>query len=362
MSETALVTGACGFTGTKLAERLHDAGWDVVATDLEEADRDAFYTETDNAPHPAYDATALDEYDEMPLYPADITERETLTPLFENHDIDVVFHPASLFDYFADWEQLRAVNVEGARNVAELAAEAGVEQFVHFSTLGVLGAAGFDEPKSEADPYDPHNEYCESKVEQERVLQSVRDETDLPLTIVRPAPIYGPGNQYGVYHVLLTVSKLGFAPIYRIYPRSKQFVFPSIHVTDLCRMALFLTDHRAQSIGETYNAVSDCIDQDELLSFVGDSLGVPQIRLPTPYRLYKLFSQYAELHSRRIHRIAQQQGKRPKIDAPITQYLSNNMWYTNEKIRDLGFEFTYRDPRRGLWEYITWCKERGVLG
>jgi nucleoside-diphosphate-sugar epimerase len=361
MSETALVTGACGFTGTRLVERLHDAGWDVVATDLEEADRGDFYTETDNAPHPAYDATALEEYDGVPLYPADITDRETVAPLFENHDIDVVFHPASLFDYFAEWEQLHAVNVEGGRNVAELAADAGVDHFVHFSTLGVLGAAGFDGPKSEDDPYNPHNEYCESKVEQERALQTVRDERNLPLTIVRPAPIYGPGNQYGVYHILLTVSKLGIAPIYRIYPRSKQLRFPSIHVDDLCRMVVFLTEHRTESVGETYNAVSDCIGQDELLSFVGDALGVPQIRLPTPSPLYTLLSRYAELHSQRIHRIAQSRGKRPKIDAPITQYLSNNMWYSNEKIRELGFEFTYRDPKHGLWQYITWCKEQGVL-
>ncbi|WP_436903487.1 NAD-dependent epimerase/dehydratase family protein [Halovenus halobia] len=361
MSERALVTGACGFTGTKLVEQLLEANWDVVATDLTEADRGQFYTETDNAPHPAYDPTFVNEQEEVPFYPADITERETLEPIFESHEFDVVFHPASLFDYFADWDQLHAVNVEGARNVAELAAAAGVDQFVHFSTLGVLGAAGFDEPKSEDESYNPHNEYCESKVEQERVLHSVRDEQDLPLTIIRPAPIYGPGNQYGVYHVLLVVSKLGFAPIYRIYPRSKQFRFPSIHVEDLSRIALFLTEKRAQSIGETYNAVSDCINQDELLSFLGESLGVPRIRLPTPYRVYKLWSKYAEIHSRRIHKIAQERDKRPKIDAPITQYLSNNMWYSNKKIRELGFEFTYRDPRRGLWEYITWCKERGVI-
>ena len=102
MSETALVTGACGFTGTKLVEQLLDANWDVVATDLTETDRGQFYTETDNAPHPAYDPTFVNEHEDVPFYPADITERETLEPIFESHAFDVVFHPASLFDYFAD--------------------------------------------------------------------------------------------------------------------------------------------------------------------------------------------------------------------------------------------------------------------
>lgn len=361
MTNTALVTGACGFTGTHLVERLLDKDWDVVATDLEEVDRGKFYTETDNAPHPEYDSSYVSEMEDVRFHTADLTEAETLEPLFETHDIDTVFHTASLFDYFAEWEALHEVNVRGAQNIGELAAEADVDHFVHFSTLGVLGAAGFEEPKSEDDPYDPHNEYCESKVEQERVLQSVREEYDLPLTVIRPAPIYGPRNRYGVYHILLVVAKMGFTPIYRIYPRSRQFVFPSIHVEDLCRIALFTTENRSEAVGETYNAVSDCIDQDELLDFIGGALGVPRIRIPIPYHAYKFWSKYAEFHSRRIQRIARKRGKRPKIDAPITKYLGNNMWYSNEKIRDLGFEFTYRDPRRGFWDYITWCKERGVL-
>lgn len=361
MSNTALVTGACGFTGTHLVKRLLDSGWTVIATDLMEAERGKFYTETDNAPHPEYDPTFIKEHEEVSFYHADITERDTLEPIFDTHDFNTIFHPASLFDYFAEWEELHAVNVDGARNVAELAVANGVDQFVHFSTLGVLGAAGFEEPKYEDDPYDPHNEYCESKVEQEKALQEIHTEEGLPLTIVRPAPIYGAGNMYGVYHILLVISKIGVAPVYRIYPRSRQFVFPSIHIEDLCRIAVYLSEHPSQSIGETYNAVSDCIKQDELLSFIGKSLGVPRIRIPVPYHAYKLWSKYAQIHSRRIQRIARNRDKRPKIDAGITQYLSSNMWYSNEKIRELGFEFTYRDPRRGLWEYITWCKERGVI-
>jgi dihydroflavonol-4-reductase len=361
MTATALVTGACGFTGTHLVKRLVDAGWDVVGTDLEEAGRKELYTETENAPHPAYDPTFVRESEDVTFQPADLTSPETLEPLFEADEFDTVFHVASLFDYFAEWEDLHAVNVEGARNIAELAAEDGVDQFVHFSTLGVLGSAGFDEPKDETDEYNPHNKYNESKVEQERALHSLRRKRDLPLTILRPAPIYGPGNRYGVYHVLLVLSKLGVAPVYRIYPRSKQLVFPSIHVEDLCRIAMFVTDNRDETVGETYNAVSDPIGQDELLAFLGSALGLPRIRIPIPYPAYGLLSTYAELHSRRIQQIARKRGKRPKIDAPITKYLSNNMWYSNEKIRDLGFEFTYRDPRRGLWDYVTWCKERGLV-
>jgi nucleoside-diphosphate-sugar epimerase len=360
MPQTALVTGAGGFTGTHMVSHLSRQGWDVVGTDLESEGRQEFYTETENAPHPVHDTAVVRERG-AEFVAADLTEPDTLEPLFEEYEYDVVFHTASLFDYFAEEETLRAVNVEGARNIASLAAQAGVDHFVHFSTLGVLGEAGFDGPKDEDAPYNPHNRYCESKVEQERTLESISAETGLPLSIVRPAPIYGPGNRYGVFHIPLVVAKLGFAPVYRIYPRSKQLVFPSIHVEDLCRLALFVSRNRDRTQGEVYNAVSDCIQQDELLSFLAKALGVPQVRIPTPYPIYKALSLYATVHSRRIERIARSRDKRPKVDAPITKYLSHNMWFSNRKIRDLGFEFTYRDPRKGLWDFLTWCKEEGVL-
>jgi nucleoside-diphosphate-sugar epimerase len=360
MAQTALVTGAGGFTGTHMVSHLTQRGWEVVGTDLETERREAFYTETDNAPHPVYDTSLVEERG-ADFIAADLTDRDALGSLFEEHDYDVVFHTASLFDYFAEEETLRAVNVDGARNIATAAAEAGVDHFVHFSTLGVLGEAGFDEPKDEDAPYNPHNRYCESKVEQEQTLESLATEHGLPLTIVRPAPIYGPGNRYGVFHIPLVVAKLGFAPVFRIYPRSKQLVFPSIHVEDLCRLAIFVSRNRERARGEVYNAVSDCIKQDELLSFLAEAIGVPTVRIPTPYPIYKALSLYATVHSRRIEEIARSRDKRPKIDAPITKYLSHNMWFSNRKIRDLGFEFTYRDPRHGLWDFVTWCKERGLL-
>lgn len=360
MARTALVTGAGGFTGTKLVSHLDQHGWKIVATDIQKKSRKQFYTETENAPHPEYGIEQVKEQSDDFIF-ADLTKIDTLEPLFERYDYDVIFHTASLFDYFADSETLDIVNVEGATNIATLAADAGIDHFVHFSTLGVLGEAGFDKPKNETSAYDPHNRYCTSKVKQEKMLRKQSSNRRLPLSIIRPAPIYGPGNQYGVFHIPLILAKMGFAPVYRIYPRSKQLVFPSIHVQDLCRMALFVADNRSQTIGETYNAVSECIAQDELLSFLGKAIGVPRIRVPIPYFAYKALSLYAVFHSKRIERIARSRDKRPKVDAPITEYLSHNMWYSNTKIRELGFEFNYRDPRHGLWNFISWCKERGFL-
>ncbi|MDZ7730757.1 MAG: NAD(P)-dependent oxidoreductase [Natrialbaceae archaeon] len=361
MAQTALVTGACGFTGGHMVELLVDNGWNVVATDLEGTERDAYYTEGEGAvPSPVYYKDVFADGG-VEFIPADLTEAETLEPVFAAHEYDAIFHIASLFDYFAEMEVLQAVNVDGARNLAEKAIEHDVGHFIHWSTLGVLGDAGFDSPKTEDAPYEPHNRYCVSKVDQEELLLDLHENEGLPLTIIRPAPIYGPRHRYGVYHILLLLRKFGTVFVTRIYPRSKQPMFPSVHVTDLTEAALFLQEQGDVAIGETYNVTSDCLAQDTILEFLGGALGVRSHRLPLPYSLFKLYARFTKWSAHRLERKARSHDMRPKIDASMTHYLGHNMWFSNEKLTDLGFEFTYRDPRRGLWDYITWCKEEGLI-
>ncbi len=360
MTRTALVTGAAGFTGSRLVELLVDQDWSVIATDLERSDRGQYYLETDNAPHPEYDRSTVDTL-RVPFVPADLTEFEEVRSVFSGRDIDTVFHTASLFDYFAEWEALQAVNVDGARNLGRAAVEAGVDHVIQISTLGVLGHSGFDSPDDETAPYDPQNAYGRSKQLQEEVMHELSAKEGLPLTVVRPGPIYGAGNFYGVFHIPLIIAKMGFAPVWRIYPRSRQFKFPSVHVEDLSRALTFLADRPAETVGETYHVLSECIDQDELIALCAEAVGVRKIRIPMPYPLYRVLSRYARWHARRIEQYARRRDIRPKVDAPMTAYLTENQWYSNRKIKALGFSFEYEDPRKGLWQFITDCKERGRL-
>ncbi len=361
MSKRALVTGACGFTGSHMLELLTDEGWEVVATDLEGSQRNAYYTEGEgDVPNPVYYDEFFDEVG-AEFVAADLTDQESLEPLFDDGSYDCIFHIASLFDYFAEREVLDSVNVDGGRNIAELAAENDVDHFVHWSTLGVLGDAGFDEPNYEDAEYGPHNRYCRSKVQQEIALKKVSSGEGLPLTILRPAPIYGPRHRYGVYHILLLLRKFGIAPVTSIYPRSKQLMFPCVHVTDLVNAALFVHRNQEDAAGETYHVTSDCIGQDELIEFLAESLGVKQKRIPAPLFAYKLYGKLAMAVSHRIERKARAKGTRPKVDASMTHYLTHNMWFSNQKIQDLGFDFEYQDPRKGLWDYISWAKAEGMV-
>lgn len=356
MPRSALVTGACGFTGTHMVELLVNEGWDVTATDLSSDLRKDYYCEAGNL-HPVHYGDFLREQG-VEYVAADLTDRKSLAPLFERK-YDVIFHTASLYDYFAQWDELYKVNVTGTQNIGELAVENGVGRFVHWSTDGVYGES--HEMIDETAPHNPPNLYSKSKSEQEKVLWDLRKEKGLKLTVVRPAPVYGPRHRYGVYHILYGMSKMGTGVILSWYPKSKTLMMPSVHVTDLVRAALFVSE-KPEAEGEAYNVLSDCIPQPEFLEFIYRALGLDRIlRFPVPWVLYELGAKVALWHAKGRDREARARGSRPKLDVPMVEYITHQYWFSNQKIKDLGYEFVYQDSRRGMWQYITWCKERGWL-
>lgn len=357
MAKTALVTGACGFTGTHMVEHLRQNGWDVVATDLERAAHGEYYCETGDL-HPVHYEDFIKELG-VEFVPADLTKPETLKPLFAGRTYDVVFHVASLYDYFAEWDVLYKVNVEGVRNIAELALKAGVGRFVHWSTDGVYGEIK-NPPGTEDDPYDPPNLYSKSKTEQEKVLWELHKDAKLPLTILRPAPIYGPRHRYGVYHILYAVQKMGTGVVISWYPKKHTLMLPSVHVIDLVKAALFVAE-KEEAVGQAYNVLSDCIPQPEFMEFLYKALGVPYLRVPVWWPLYKASAAWGLEIIKKLDAKARAKGLRPKVDVPMVEYITHQYWFGNQKLKDLGYKFLYQDPREGIWEYITWCKERGWL-
>jgi len=368
VGKSALVTGACGFVGSHVVEQLVEEGWEVVATDLEAAGREAYYVAesvdgNSDQPRHRYYGSLLDDLG-VAFVPADLTDASTLEPLFDRPgSYDAVFHTASLFDYLAEWERLRAVNVEGGHTIGRLAADHGVGHFVHWSTLGVCGGTDPDRrrPAGEDVPPDPGNPYERSKAEQERVLRRLHRRNDLPLTVLRPAPVYGPRHSYGLYHLLLFYRKLGTGLVVPIYPRRRQLRFPSVHVTDVVRAALFAVRNHDRTDGEVYNVTSEPLPQDELVEFVAEALGLPTRRVPLPWRLYRTVAGWLAATAERFERRARARNAAPKFPASMAQYLVSDFWFTSEKLETAGFDFRYENPREGLWEYVSWCKRRGLL-
>ena len=138
-------------------------------------------------------------------------------------------------------------------------------------------------------------------------------------------------------------------------------MFPSVEVRDLVRAALFVAE-RDESCGEAYNVLSDSISQAEVMELICTQIGIDHIiKLPMPWSIYKVLAAVLRKLVLAMDKNARKKNRRPKVDVPMIEYMTHQYWFSNDKIKNLGFKFIYQDPRKGLYEFIGYCKERGLL-
>lgn len=365
-----LVTGAAGFSGMYVVRELLARGECVVATDLPGA-WDATDTVT------VLRSTGVDR-DRFEIVPADLLQPDTLAPLFER-PITRVFHTASLYDYSAPIDVLRRINVIGTHNLLEAAARTRLDRFVHWSTCGVFGkpytaAQGrktnlpFSESSSSprntpADATGPagtelSNAYSRSKWEQEKLIWRWRDAHGLPVTVVRPAPIYGPGSTYGHCGIILAIAH-GLVPV--LPSDAKNYVTTSVHVEDVARFACFAVE-RADTLGEDYDVVDDSIiSYHEFLHYIALLTGqrmrdLPGVRLDHIQPLFEAGARAWRWLETRLG------APRPRVfEVQSAAYMSSSYWLSNRKTLATGFAYRYPDVREGLKDTIAWLREMGWL-
>jgi nucleoside-diphosphate-sugar epimerase len=172
-----LVTGAAGFIGGALFRRLRSYGCDVKGTVLHRHEAEAIYNGGGKAE--VLDLTADETFDQR------------------LRDIDIVFHLAALFQETGHREAVyREINTTGALKMCQAAAAAGVERFVHCSTVGVHGDVR-EVPCKETSPFNPMDRYQRTKLAGElAVLEFARalPADGMVVTVNRPAIVYGPGD------------------------------------------------------------------------------------------------------------------------------------------------------------------------
>ncbi|MEX2716995.1 MAG: NAD-dependent epimerase/dehydratase family protein [Candidatus Sigynarchaeum springense] len=368
----ALVTGALGHTGSFLVNLLADHGWHVTATDLDPARRSRFITKEEIFAIPR-ERLSIDRAG-VEFIPADLTNKNSLRPVFAGKDFDTVFHTASLYDYFAPFELLEKVNVGGLQNLLETYYEhcqgntgnpSILPRFIHWSTCGVYGQPKYerwDVPADETAPYNPPNNYSKSKVLQEQLLGEWHREKGVPTVIIRPAPIYGPYQAYGMFHIYHLVRTIGVVPVVCLYPRSKRLRMPMVHVQDLVRAAEFLANAPAEKVvGEAFNVIGDCGFQEDFMEYIACLLGANYAHISVPWFVYVILAKITYKSAiGRMKRIARK-GKRPRYDAPMAEYITHQYFFSNEKIKQLGFKFEYPDMFLGTKQTVDWYLDHGWL-
>ena len=322
-----LVTGGTGFTGSNLCRRLRQDGETVVAW-----------------VRASSDTTVLDELG-VGCEVVDICDAEQVAPRMEGYE--TVYHIAAAFRVeHADIDEFRRVNVSATGNLLAAAERAGVARFVHCSTVGVQG--DIDEPPAgETYRYAPGDHYQVSKMEGE-VLALEYAERGAPVSVVRPAGIYGPGETRFL--------KL-FRPISRgrfVMIGSGDVLYHLTYIDDLVD-GIVRAGRHPEAIGEVFTlAGGRYTTLNELVVEIAGAVGTRPPRLRLPYGPVLAASMVCEKLCRVV-------GVNPPLYPRRVEFFEKDRAFDISKARELlGYEPGV-DLREGLTRTAAWYRAKGLI-
>jgi nucleoside-diphosphate-sugar epimerase len=252
------LTGASGYTGGHLLRALRERGDDVAVLVRRESRPSAALAEA---------ATVVE---------GDLADGAALERLVAG--CDAVVHVAAVYrtaghsdDYY------REVNVRGTERLLEAAARHGVRRFVHTSTVGVHGHVARP-PADEAAPLAPGDIYQETKAEAETLALEFHRKRGVPVAVVRPGAIYGPGETR-----LLKLFRAIARGRYAIVGSGRSFYHP-VFIDDLVSGFLLALD-RPEAAGEAFLICGPSyVSQSELAALVAKHTGGRVLPFRVPAR------------------------------------------------------------------------------
>lgn len=328
MTETAFVTGASGFTGSRLVQRLSREGVQVRAALRASSKRDALQG--------AQYRPVLLDLARDPVQPEHL------------EGVDTVYHVAAVYrtqgvpdSYFYD------VHLRGTERLLQAALQSGVRRFVHVSTVGVLGNIK-NPPAGETAPYAPADVYQRSKLEGELLALDYFRNRGLKGTVIRPTAIYGPGD-------------LRFLKLFRGIDRG---VFRMIGKGEVHYHLTYIDDllegmvraaHSEAALGEVFIIGSDqSVRIGELVELVARTLGRKAPRSSVPVAPVMLAARICEAVCRPL-------GINPPLyPRRLDFFIKNRSFDVSKARRLLGFQAQVDLPT-GIACTAQWYREQGYL-
>jgi dihydroflavonol-4-reductase len=303
---TVLVTGAAGFTGLALARSLTRRGQRVRG--LVRNRKRASYLEQAG----------------VEIVAGDVRDRATVQEALLG--VDTVYHLAAVFRRAGVPDsEYRSVHVDATRQLVECSAAAGVRRFVHCSTVGVHGDVEGQAPAAEDAPFQPGDIYQVTKLEGERMALDTAGRVGLPLTVVRPGPIYGPGDRR-LLKLIGGVARKRFVLLGDGSPH-----FQMVYVDDLTE-GFRLAAETPAAVGRTYIvAGGEAPTLKELVEEIAKVADVPPPRTRLPVWPFWVAGAICE-------GVCVPLGIEPPIFRRRVAFFTNNRWFDTSRARnELGY-------------------------
>jgi len=267
LKKPVLVTGASGFIGRHLVQRLIERGCRVSCL-----------------------VRATSRIDELrsagvQLITGDVTDQAGMGRALETSQAGVVFHLAGLLKALRTDDFVR-VNAGGVESVAGACARrADPPVLVVVSTLAAAGPSARDRPRVEGDSPTPVSAYGRSKLAAD--LAAAKYAAGVPICIVRPPIVFGPGDR-GTLQMFRPIARWGI----HVVPGRGEGRFSLIHVADLVEGLLLAAEKgerldpgAAPGQGVYFMAAEDDPTYAELGAAMATALGKKRatvVRLPRP--------------------------------------------------------------------------------
>lgn len=174
-----LITGAAGFLGYHLTHYLLDKGNEVLGLDINDFPKEEYP-------------------DSMKKYIVDVRDKEKLEEVIRNEKPDKIIHAAAALPLWKK-EDIFSTNIEGTRNVLDIAHKNNTERVVFISSTAVYGVPKIH-PILEEHPLIGVGNYGISKIKAEEVCKEYRQK-GLCVPIIRPKTFIGPAR-LGVFEIL----------------------------------------------------------------------------------------------------------------------------------------------------------------
>ena len=232
--------------------------------------------------------------------------------------IDTVFHLAGLA-HDIKHSPLSSnlyydVNVSATIDLAQAAADNGVKSFVFVSSTKAGGSPIIGKCSDEIDQFEPEGIYGKTKREAELKLLQIGENSNMNISIIRPALVYGP-NMKGNLKLMLEGIKKGFFPPLPEIGNIRSM----IHVDDLVNAILLVSENDCTN-GEIYIATDgESYSSRDIFNIMRDVVGKQPLKWSVPKFVFLLLA----LISPRI---------RYKVDK-----LLGDQCYSSKKLKSLGF-------------------------